>query len=477
MNDHVPEPRWSDYAAKIAGLLVLGVTLWGLAPDALVGTYVQDGLNVVLAKALVLGEGFRLVHVHESPAVHGVAPLYPWFVSVLGRVWPFFPENLLLMQIASAAMLGAAAWILGSSLQRAWAISPWLIAAATVVGFANVPVMSLAMVPFAEPLALFCLASAVALATADSPRWWTGAAVGLMAGAATLASVAVAPAAIGIGLGIGVRGRFRASGSALAVVAAVLVIWWLVWGTGPAGSVNIGGLDIRTTGDHLGAVWRFFPSVSPLILLLPLTAFVGFALWGSATHWRIASVCAFVLLGLALSGWLWSGVSHRLWPMTLPWICPLAALGAASLWARFSRARLITGIATAGVIAVILPHNVFGALRQFRQELDQTTQPVRYLLSTTVAELPGEAIISTDVAELLYLYTDRHTIPWWLESAAGAALGDFRDECERGVTHVAVSGLQPSRDVGSNDPATNAHLRPVFELTDGPSLYELQCRD
>ena len=52
------------------GLLALGVfivALWA-QPNALVGVFYDDGIYVVLAKALAEGEGFRYIHMPGAPS-------------------------------------------------------------------------------------------------------------------------------------------------------------------------------------------------------------------------------------------------------------------------------------------------------------------------------------------------------------------------------------------------------------------------
>ena len=91
-------------------LVALGVfvtALWAQT-NAMVGVFYDDGLYVVLAKALATGDGFRFIHLPGAPPGVHYPFLYPAALSVLWRVWPAFPANVTLFQLFDSAMLATA---------------------------------------------------------------------------------------------------------------------------------------------------------------------------------------------------------------------------------------------------------------------------------------------------------------------------------------------------------------------------------
>ena len=95
---------------------------------------------------------------------------------------------------------------------------------------------------------------------------------------------------------------------------------------------------------------------------------------------------------------------------------------------------------------------------------------LRLALSSMRNELPDSAVIATDADAMVFLYTNRLTIPLTILEDTDSV----ESLCPAGVTHVALvrgAGRPPwfvdARDRGA--------LQRMFDLTDGPSLYGLTC--
>src|SRR5436190_17278816 len=86
----------SDWPLLFA-LGVFVVALWA-QPRALVGAFYDDGIYVVLAKALAEGHGFHYIHLPGAPPAVHYPVLYPFALSLLWRLWPAFPDNVVLFQ-------------------------------------------------------------------------------------------------------------------------------------------------------------------------------------------------------------------------------------------------------------------------------------------------------------------------------------------------------------------------------------------
>ena len=85
-------------------VIVLGgstsLYLASLTPDRF-GFYHDDGIYVVTAKALATGQGYRIISLPYEPPQTKYPPLYPSLLSLIWRLYPQFPENLLSMMLAS----------------------------------------------------------------------------------------------------------------------------------------------------------------------------------------------------------------------------------------------------------------------------------------------------------------------------------------------------------------------------------------
>jgi len=97
----------------VAGLffLVLVLGYWRMVPEVC-GTYHDDGIYVITAKALAQGQGYRLTYLPHAPIQTKYPILYPVILAVFWKLWPTFPDNLLLMKcfslLCGAATVGLA---------------------------------------------------------------------------------------------------------------------------------------------------------------------------------------------------------------------------------------------------------------------------------------------------------------------------------------------------------------------------------
>jgi hypothetical protein len=62
------------------------------------GTYHDDAIYVITAKALALGKGYRLIDLPMAPLQSKFPILYPALLAIIWKIWPSFPQNLLAMQ-------------------------------------------------------------------------------------------------------------------------------------------------------------------------------------------------------------------------------------------------------------------------------------------------------------------------------------------------------------------------------------------
>jgi hypothetical protein len=93
------------------GFCVLVVFLGALQMvPGVTGIFLDDGVYVSTAKALATGQGYRLINLPWGPLQTKYPPLYPAMLALAWKVWPAFPDNLVLMQgltlVCGGAMIG-----------------------------------------------------------------------------------------------------------------------------------------------------------------------------------------------------------------------------------------------------------------------------------------------------------------------------------------------------------------------------------
>lgn len=230
MSDVSPASRRFDRLVPvIVTVLVLLVAMMTITPWP-VGAFEDDGIYTVLARALATGEGFRLTNLPGSPNATHYPPGYPFVLSLLWRVSPEFPDNIVVFKFANAVFLALAAigtWVFA---RRRLAMSS--IAAGVVAVFSTISIVVLFVtgLVLSEPLFLAVLMPSLYLAERSAETGdvrhaaLAGASFGVLALVRTLGALAV-PAAILVLL---LRRHFRAA-FVLGAVAALFIVPWQLW--------------------------------------------------------------------------------------------------------------------------------------------------------------------------------------------------------------------------------------------------------
>jgi hypothetical protein len=465
-------PRRAGIAVG-AGALAVGA--WALN-HSLVGGFYDDGLYAGIAIALGKGMGYVHPHLPGAPAVVHYPPLYPLLLAPLFAAFP----------VSAAAFLGLILNLLlaalGAGLIAAHAVRirvlgemPAWLAPACVLGAAvAIPVLTVQSVLFAEPLFGLLLAGAVVLADGAPERRRPRRAAALAGGLAALAlltrSIALA-AATGLPLYLLVSRR-RPWREAIAAGIPVLVAaaGWGAWivarqgGLDPALAINYGGYGETVRQAGLGVIWRSVPD-----LLRPLGALtLGWlpSVWiyypvGAAA--LSVGIYGLVLLtrrsaiGLTLVGYLvilalWPFPSDRFLWAVLPWLALTFAAGAVGLVRAMPRIRVAVLVVVAIVIIGYAQYEIRGALgRWWGLQRERISDNFAELLPG-LAALPDSTVLATDDEALVWLYTRRTAVPFYLygyrngvETEPTAA--EHRRYLERqGVTRVLFSGFGSGSD-------------------------------
>jgi hypothetical protein len=217
----------------LCGVLVTAAVVYiGLLRPEGFGSYHDDGMYVVLAKALAAGQGYKLVSLPLEPDQTKSPPFYPFLLSLIWRMYPQFPQNvtwMMLLSVAATVSFLALAW---SYLVRGAYAGPAL--ALTVVTFAALNWRTIILATGVYSEMIYAVLSVVALFLAEKQEKeetssFAGVALGTVMGLAFLTRSSGIALPVAVAAYYVVRRRWRTALIPVSV-AALFVLAWLVWG-------------------------------------------------------------------------------------------------------------------------------------------------------------------------------------------------------------------------------------------------------
>lgn len=139
-----PADRRRGYAI-LGAAFVFTLLTYILHLDKVVGLMSDDGWYVLLAKSLATGQGYQLINSPSAGILPIYPPLFPFLLSIAWRIWPQFPENIILLKWVSIAAMMISGWLVyvhfvldrktgrnfGAALGLATATAPVLVFTAT----------------------------------------------------------------------------------------------------------------------------------------------------------------------------------------------------------------------------------------------------------------------------------------------------------------------------------------------------------
>ena len=440
-----PRVRPSALTLLLVVGTVLAVAVYAIGPYP-VGVFYDDGIYLILAKALASGEGYRYLNIPGQPAATHYPPAYPLFLALIWKLTPEFPRNVFLLKLANAALLAAGAGA-AAMFGRARLRLRLPVAAVVSVAFAvAVPVLAMSSVLFSEPLFFLLLVAALAaserLLDADArptAAIGAGALCGLVALARTIGVAAVAGGVVALLS----RGR-RATAGQFAAASALVLLPWQLWSAmytsqvpgvlGTSYGSYVGawldavqqtgpGFPLRVVAHNAAQIvrplWGMFATALPwwaaALVLAPLLGVLGL---GLRRLRRVAPVTdAFLLVYVAIV-LLWPVVPDRflwgIWPL----VGLVLALGASELaaWRPTTPARRGARVALAAPLVVAAAFYARYEVRGFAGRWWDTAQrlaadgasPLAHWVSSRTALTD---VVATDADPLVYLYTGRPTVP------------------------------------------------------------------
>jgi hypothetical protein len=454
-------------AAAAAAAAVLAI--YWLRLDTAAGLIGDDAWYLVLAKALAQGDGYRLISSAATEILPAVPPGFPAILSLVFRVSPSFPDNLLWLKLVSVlAMLGAglACWVDFTRHRGVPPLQALLLVTATVITpafvfLATSTVMADCVFTFAQVLAVVLVERARRAGdTATRPAIVAG----VVAAAAVLfrtAGVAVVAAAIAYF----VFARRWRQAAAFAIVVAVCLAPWQLYARAHAPTFEQrlahGGTiafsyqqlmamtrpgDTRSAGVSLGdTVQRIGRNVSGILtrdvgaVLVPafyrgpaesgqeVVSVVG----GTGQVGSMGRAGATMVVSLILSAIVAAGIASRREWLSLPalliaasaaiialvgsqtfrYVVPLAPFLLLFFW-RGLRSGSLARIA----VLVLLGFNLMDHALYIQQKLTATpdwladARETDELLAWMSSNLTGPGAVATDNPGLVFLKTGRKTV-------------------------------------------------------------------
>ena len=436
--------------SRAVGVLVAAIALavaLVAIPNWPAGVFQDDGIYVILGKALASGEGYRYIHLPGAPYATHYPPGYPLFLALLWKISPQFPQNIALFTFANAGFLTLAAFGTFRFARDRLQLSTLGAGVVAIAGTVSMPALIFGVFVLSEPMfmALLVLLLIYAERAADRIEWRSALLVGLAGGALTMVRTTAMFVVPAFALVLLLRRKVVSAICAAAACALFIVPWhlWvaahgaeippiLVGKYGPYDSwltdaVRAHGLSfvVDVIGRNLralyGMVWVMFtgsetsptvlhpPAVIVAVALLAVGAW-RFARRAPVTAWFMAAYMALVMV--------WPFEPTRFVWALLPLFCAMLALGigAAISWRPGDATRRMVRIAALAVCALLVAgfgwYNVNGVKQQWRDSVPRVTAG----RATPVVEWvrawtrPTDVIAMEDDA-LIYLYTGRRTIP------------------------------------------------------------------
>src|SRR5579864_5640866 len=458
----------------------------------------DDGLFFISAQSLATGGGYRIPSLPENPAQTKFPPLYPLYLSVVWRMNPAFPANLVLGSVgcwmALAACL-ALTWRLyrsdGASEKRTWVLVALLGLSPYMILFGSMMFSEIFFTCFV--LATFLLARREGMRAIV--------AAGVMAGLAYLARTA------GIALLISVPAwlvwrRERGRAGIFALTMLPFVAGWMLWshanrlpGADPTLTyyTDYLGYQFANVGfDNLAVVlWKnadqilygmgslVLPKVFDALPVKILTQVIAVAM--------LAGVVRMVRRGVAVDYALFAAVSTGIllvwhYPATERFVLPLfplliagfltemehlATMLRSGLRHRDFGQRAVAAVFGAGVAAVLIGALALQGYMSFvylKASADQQRAGLadrRAAYQWMSANLPASAAVLSYDDSLLYLYSGHRgnykpLMPrWWYAEDHASMVNAYRNLAaycaSRGLTYVYFTSEDLSRETGDED--------------------------
>ena len=206
------------------------IYIWAITPNGF-GYYHDDGIYVTAAKSLATGHGYRIISLPGDPVETKSPPLYPFLLSLVWRLDPAFPENLVPMMLLSVGAAMASLALSWFYLQRRGYASSWQ--ALLVVGLValNWRTVVLASGVYSELFYTALSVGGLYLTEEYEDRlekWTIGLAAGVALGLAFLTRTSGISLVVAAGAYFCLRRKVRLAALPLGM-ATIFILGWIGW--------------------------------------------------------------------------------------------------------------------------------------------------------------------------------------------------------------------------------------------------------
>lgn len=432
-------------AAALAAFVVFLVGIMVIEPLP-VGVARDDGMYVMLAKSLATGQGYRWLNLPGAPPATHFPPGYPALLSLVWRVFPAFPANVLVFKALNAVLLAVAAAGLVIFATRRLGYSPLAAALVSVIGCIAVPTLVLSTLVMSEMLFLALLLPLLLLAerVADGqPRTRSAILLGACVAALVLVRTHGIALAGAVGLVLLLRRRWRELAAfcvAFAVCIAPWQLWqshhmgivppplrgnyesygsWLARGFGSGGLALAGRTVARTSFELFGnfavMAGAGMPMLPRVIAAIATVALLALGVW--RLRHRSLVACLFLCAYLAIVV-LWPFAPARfvwgIWPL----VTLVVATGAIAVWDWMplrTPLRVTRYAALAATALVACGYGLYTA-RGYRGHWwssipRQVAELDRPLVQWVLRNTRPTDVVATNAEPLVFLYTGRRSVP------------------------------------------------------------------
>jgi hypothetical protein len=433
-------------AAALVAVIALAIALIAV-PNWPVGVFQDDGIYVMLGKALASGDGYRYLNLPGSPYATHYPPGYPLFLAALWKLSPEFPQNVAVFTFANAGFLALAAFGTFLFARGRLGLSALGAAVVAIAGTVSMPAIIFGVFVLSEPMFMACLLAVLIYAErqADEGGWREALFVGLAAGALGMIRTNGMFVAAAFALVLMLRRRYVPAVLALAGAAVFVVPWslwvaahgadvpaillgkygpyntWLTNAIREHGPAFVWDVIVRNTRAVYGMLWVMFaggpgvPNVVRLPVALAAASVVGVGVWrlsrrAPVTAWFLAAYMALVMI--------WPFEPTRFVWALLPILAAIVAMAiefviaqtATSPAARIARWSALT--ACACLVLGFGAYNVNGVRQEWRDSVPRVTAArATPVVEWIRAHTKPTDVIAMEDDPLIYLYTGRHSIP------------------------------------------------------------------
>jgi hypothetical protein len=479
----------SRRAPMIIGVAVAAI-LFLLYKPFPIGIAQDDGLYMILAKAIRSGQGYRFINLPGAPSGVHYPPGYPLLLAALSLLTSGIPGNPLVFAAANMVFLGVGAALL-YVLGRRTGMSAALATVCAILGFLMPPALWMNTALFSEPMWLgLAIPWLVWADRADRDGTLdarTAILLGASAGGIALVRTQAATLALALTFVLGLRRQWKFASLVLVGAVAVLVPWQLYIARhageipaavsakyGPYFTWFVQGL--RAEGLHLLVATLKRNVVSSFTIIKTLFAPIGGA-WlaivllgapGVAAAWRLARRTPVVFMAVIAHATIiliWPFEPQRFiwtsWPFVSLWLCA----GVSELWeqarrlnpGRWSPARILVAadsavlaLAAFGTTAFMLSNGAYRAIA--RGQAKRITPTVAWVEQ----HAPPGSLVASDDETAVFLYTGRRAVPVSSFSAADYAHGEGWSESALGAV---VTSYKPDFAIVSWNKSVDAAMR------------------